>query len=102
MLETVGELMNYKADEEATAPTQERLSQFRNFLDKSDYAQFFVWVDPHNPELRWSTDRAPVFYEAGKSKAPKKAAENLNFACQTEERFRRVFFLAFMTDSLII
>lgn len=66
MLETVGELQNFNREEEGTAPTNERLSQFANFLDKPDYRQFFVWVDPHGPELRWSTDRAPFFYEAGK------------------------------------
>ena len=66
MVKFLDELMNYKADEEATAPTNERLAQFYHFLEKPDYTKFFVWVEFENPELRWSFERAPLFYEAGK------------------------------------
>ena len=66
MVKFLDDLMNYKADEEATAPTNTRLVQFYNFLEKSDYSKFFVWVEFENPELRWSFERAPHFYESGK------------------------------------
>ena len=66
MLKFLDEIMNYKAEEEATAPTNERLSQFYAFLEKTDYDKFFVWVDFDNGQLRWSFERAPHFYEAGK------------------------------------
>ena len=66
MLKYVEEIMNYKADEESTAPTNERLSQFHAFLEKTDYDKFFVWVEFENPELRWSFERAPHYYEASK------------------------------------
>ena len=66
MLKFLDDIPNYKADEEATAPTNVRLSQFFAFLEKTDYTRFFVWIEFENPELRWSTDRAPLFYEAGK------------------------------------
>ena len=66
MLGFLGDLMNYNAEEERTAPTNERLSQFGAFLDKTDYQKFFVWVDFEDKTLRWSFERAPVFYEAGK------------------------------------
>ena len=67
MLKFLDDIPNYKAEEEATAPTNERLSQFCAFLDKSDYTKFFVWVEFENPELRWSFERCPLYYEAGKS-----------------------------------
>ena len=54
MLRGLTELTNYRADEPETAPTNERLSQFYAFLERSDYSRFFVWVDFDNPELRWS------------------------------------------------
>ena len=66
MLKNVEEIVNYNAAEEATAPTQERLSQFHLFLEKTDYDKFFVWVEFENPELRWSFERAPYYYEASK------------------------------------
>lgn len=44
MVKFLDDLMNYKANEEATAPTNTRLAQFYNFLEKSDYSKFFVWV----------------------------------------------------------
>jgi len=64
MLKFLDEIMNYKAEEEATAPTNERLSQFVAFLDKPDYSKFFVWVDFNEHYLRWSFERCPQFYEA--------------------------------------
>ena len=67
MLKFLDDIPNYKADEEATAPTNERLSQFYAFLEKPDYTKFFVWIEFENPELRWSFERAPYYYEAGKS-----------------------------------
>ena len=66
MLKFLDDIPNYKADEEATAPTNERLSQFYAFLEKTDYTKFFVWIEFENPELRWSFERAPYYYEAGK------------------------------------
>ena len=66
MLKFLDDIPNYKADEEATAPTNERLSQFYAFLEKPDYTKFFVWIEFENPELRWSFERAPYYYEAGK------------------------------------
>ena len=66
MLRGLSELTNYRADEPETAPTNERLSQFFAFLERSDYSRFFVWVDFDNPELRWSFERAPHYYEASK------------------------------------
>ena len=67
MLKYLDDIPNYKADEEATAPTNERLSQFYAFLEKPDYTKFFVWIEFDNPELRWSFERCPLYYEAGKS-----------------------------------
>ena len=66
MLKHLDDLMNYKPDEEATAPTNERLSRFYQFLEKQDYSKFFVWVDFENPELLTDFYKAPLFYEAGK------------------------------------
>ena len=66
MLGFLGDLMNYNPEEERTAPTNERLAQFYAFLEKSDYTKFFVWVDFEDKTLRWSFERAPQFYEAGK------------------------------------
>ena len=68
MLKFLDDIPNYKAEEEATAPTNERLSQFYAFLEKADYTKFFVWIEFENPELRWSFERCPYFYEAGKSR----------------------------------
>lgn len=34
MLKYLDDIMNYKADEEATAPTNERLVKFYSFLEK--------------------------------------------------------------------
>ena len=45
MLSHLEGLMNYKPEEEATAPTNDRLSQFYAFLEKPDYTKFFVWCD---------------------------------------------------------
>ena len=70
MLKFLSEIVNYKADEPATAPTNERLSQFMAFLEKPDYTKFFVWVDFNEGDLRWSFERCPQFYEAGKSSHP--------------------------------
>ena len=66
MLKGLAELTNYRADEPGTAPTNERLSQFYAFLEKPDYSKFFVWVDFDAPELRWSFERTPHYYEACK------------------------------------
>ena len=66
MLKYLDDIMNYKADEEATAPTNERLAKFYSFLEKQDYQKFFVWVDFDNPSLMCDYDKAPLFYEAGK------------------------------------
>ena len=59
-------ITNYKSDEEATAPTNERLARFYQFLEKNDYQKFFVWVDFENPTLMTDFYSAPQFYEAGK------------------------------------
>lgn len=64
MLKFLDDIMNYKAEEEATAPTNERLEQFYHFLERPDNTRFFVWVQFDNPELRFSFDRAPHFYES--------------------------------------
>ena len=66
MLKGLAELTNYRADEPGTVPTNERLSQFYAFLEKPDYSKFFVWVDFDAPELRWSFERTPQYYEACK------------------------------------
>ena len=66
MLKYLEDLMNYNPEEEATAPTNERLSRFYHFLEKPDYSKFFVWVDFENPELLTDFYKAPLFYEAGK------------------------------------
>ena len=57
---------NYKPEEEGTAPTNERLAKFYQFLEKQDYQKFFVWVDFENPTLESDFYSAPLFYEAGK------------------------------------
>jgi hypothetical protein len=75
MLKYLDDIMNYKPDEEATAPTNERLARFYAFLEKQDYQKFFVWVDFENPELCSDYYKAPLFYEAGKLPMP----VNLNF-----------------------
>ena len=71
MLKFLDDVPNYKADEPSTAPTNERLSQFYAFLEKANYTKFFVWIEFKNPELRWSYERCPYFYEAGKFFPPK-------------------------------
>lgn len=45
MLQNVEKITNYSAEEEAMAPTNERLSQFHAFLEKTEYSKFFVWID---------------------------------------------------------
>ncbi len=45
MLQNVEKITNYSADEESMAPTNERLSQFHAFLEKTEYSKFFVWID---------------------------------------------------------
>ena len=68
MLSFLEELQNYREDNELTAPTNARLRPFYQFLEKSDYARFFVWVCFESGELTYSYERAPQFYEASKYK----------------------------------
>ena len=66
MVKHLDNIMNYKADDPLTAPTNERLQQFSFFLEKDDYHKFFVWVDFETMELRWDFTNAPKFYDRGK------------------------------------
>lgn len=57
-------MQNFDKENELTALTNTRLRYYHEFLERSEYCRFFVWVCFETGELTHNYERAPQFYEA--------------------------------------